>query len=216
MEKYLLKSKNARYVKRQRLIEEKQEQSNIMRHRAKILIELADSVREPERYKTLYYGLKRNHPRNVAVMHPLMFMMRRIIYALTIVFMDEIPIWGVFIFMGYTLLMLGYVLSEHQWKDRVINSQHIFNECILYVLSVMMLLFSSYVEPSMRYILGFLLIAIVFIFVVYNLVIMLLFSCKLLILIIRRQFYRLKRAKLSSEVKKIVNDIQINLEKMWF
>jgi hypothetical protein len=118
--------------------------------------------------------------------------------------------------MGYTLLMLGYVLSEHQWKDRVINSQHIFNECILYVLSVIMLLFSSYVEPSMRYILGFLLIAVVFIFVVYNLVIMLLFSCKLLILIIRRQFYRLKRAKLSSEVKKIVNDIQINLEKMWF
>jgi len=48
----------------------------------------------------------------------------------------------------------------------------------------------------MRYILGFFLIAIVFIFVIYNLVIMLLFSCKLLILIIRRQYYKLKRAKL--------------------
>ena len=79
-----------------------------------------------------------------------------------------------------------------------------------------MLLFSNYTEPGMRYILGFFLIAIVFIFVIYNLVIMLLFSCKLLILIIRRQYYKLKRAKLRNEVNKVVNKIETNLKKMWF
>lgn len=67
---------------------------------------------EPARYKTLYYGLKRNHQRNVAVIHPLMFLLRRIIFALVIVFMDTIPIWGVLIFMYSTLIMLAYTLSE--------------------------------------------------------------------------------------------------------
>ena len=81
-----------------------------------------------------------------------------------------------------------------------------------------MLLFSNYTEPGMRYILGFFLIAIVFIFVIYNLVIMLLFSCKLLILIIRRQYYKLSRRKLGKEVKKIVDDLTVNLGKIsiWF
>jgi len=58
----------------------------------------------------------------VAVIHPLMFVMRRVIFALVIVFMDQIPIWGVLIFMAMALTMLGYVLSEHQWKDCEINN----------------------------------------------------------------------------------------------
>lgn len=78
-------------------------------------------MREPERFKTLYYGLKRNHPRNVAVVHPLMFMLRRIIFALLIVHMDTVHTWGVLIFMSCTLAMLAYALAEHQWKNSVIN-----------------------------------------------------------------------------------------------
>ena len=179
-----------------------------------MLIKLADSVKQPPRYKTLYYGLKMNHPRNVAAVHPLMFLLRRVVFAIAIVFMDQMPVWGILIFMSMTLIMLGYVLSEHQWKDRVINNQHIFNECILYILSVMMLLFSNFVDPEMRYKLGFFLIAIVFIFVVCNLVIMIVFSCKLLILIIRRQYYKLSRRKLGKEVKKIVDDLTVNLGKI--
>lgn len=120
-----------------------------------------------------------------------MFVLRRIIFAVAIVFMDQVPIWGTLIFMGMTLIMLGYALSEYQWKEKVINHQHIFNECTLYLLSVLMLMFNSYVQPEMRYILGFILITVVFIFVIYNIIIMLLFSCKLLILIVRKQYYKL-------------------------
>ncbi len=100
--------------------------------------------------------------------------------------MSNITIWGVLIFMTMTLITLGYILSEQPWKDRIINRQHIFNECTLYILSVMMLLFSNFVEPEMRYMIGFFLISIVFIFLVYNFLIMMLFSCNLLILVIRR------------------------------
>lgn len=74
---------------------------------------LAETVRRPERYRTLFYGLKRNHPRNVAIVHPLMFLLRRIIFALMIVYMDKIAVWSTFIFMFMTLTMLAYALSEH-------------------------------------------------------------------------------------------------------
>ena len=50
-----------------------------------------------------------------------MFMFRRIIYALVIVYMDKIHIFGVLVFMISTLIMLAYVLTEFQWKERVIN-----------------------------------------------------------------------------------------------
>ena len=178
-----------------------------MRHRAKMQIMLADSVKEPQRYKTLYYGLKRNHPHNVAVIHPLMFLTRRIIYALVIVFMDQVPFWGVIIFMYMTLIMLAYALSEQQWKARIINQQHWFNESTLYLLSVLMLCFSDFLSPLMRYGLGFVLITIVFIFVIYNVIIMLLCSCNFFILIIRKQYYKRKRRILRKEVKQIVNQV---------
>ena len=61
----------------------------------------------------MYYGLKKNHERNVAVMHPLMFLLRRVIYALVIVFMDDIMLWGVLIVMASCLIMLAYALSEN-------------------------------------------------------------------------------------------------------
>ena len=88
---------------------------------ARTRLQLADSVRQPARYKTLYYGLKLNHERNVAVVHPLMFMLRRIAYALLIVFMDQINIFNVLLFMLLTMVMLAYVLNEAQWKERSIN-----------------------------------------------------------------------------------------------
>ena len=116
--------------------------------------------------------------------------------------------------------MLAYVLSELQWKDRIINYQHIFNESTLYILSVMMLMFTNYLSPEMRYIMGFMLIFFVFIFVIYNTIIMLLFSCKILILIVRKQYYKLKSKNLKHEIRQIIGHIQVNMDKnqdkSWF
>ena len=94
---------------------------NEMKKRAKISVEIALTVKEPAHYKTLFYGLKRNHPRNVAVVHPLMYMARRIIFAFMIVFMDKVELWNVVLFIACTLTMLAYALSENQWRSRVIN-----------------------------------------------------------------------------------------------
>ena len=70
------------------------------------------------RMKTLYLGLKMNHPRHVALVHPLAFLTRRILFAAIIIFMVNISLYnviGVFLLLLTCLFMLGFVLSEWQW-----------------------------------------------------------------------------------------------------
>ena len=49
---------------RQRKVDENEEQFKATQKRAKLLIELADSVKQAPRNKTLYYGFKMNQNRN--------------------------------------------------------------------------------------------------------------------------------------------------------
>lgn len=78
----------------------------------------------PSRYKTLFLGLKLNHSKNATVIHPLCFLLRRIVYALTIVFMRNgaSGLWCVLVTMAHTLFMLGYSWAERPWKDSTINA----------------------------------------------------------------------------------------------
>lgn len=134
-------------------------------------------------------------------MHPLMFMLRRVIYALVIVFMDKIMIFGVFIVMGCCLIMLAYALTEWQWKDRVINLQHVVNEGIIYTLCVVLLLYSNYVEEAqMRHLLGFALIGICILFVTFNTVIIIAYSVHLILMYLGRVFIQRRKKKIKGEV----------------
>lgn len=92
-----------------------------MRKEARYRLKFEDTVESNQKFKTLHYGLKPNHERNVAVIHPIMYLLRRIVYALVIVFMSQVMFFGVIIVMFSCLGMLVYVLHEWQWKDRIIN-----------------------------------------------------------------------------------------------
>ena len=94
----------------------------MIRNRANLLLMLADTIPLNPRYKTLYYGLKINHPRNAAVVHPLMFMLRRVILAAVIVLMSNAPLAASNLFMFTTIVMLAYTLSEKQWNQKFLNS----------------------------------------------------------------------------------------------
>ena len=59
------------------------------RERARIDLAMESSVRVPFRYKTLYEGLKLNHARNAAVVHPLIFLLRRALLALIVIYLDK-------------------------------------------------------------------------------------------------------------------------------
>lgn len=139
-----------------------------------------DRMKTPQSYRTLFFGLRRNHERNVAVVHPLMFLMRRVIYALVIVFLDNVMWWGVFLVMLSCLVMLSYACTEWQWKDRIINYQHIFDECIIYCLCLLLLCFSNMIDAETRWLVGWWFIAICFIYIVVNTIIMLYYALKLM------------------------------------
>ena len=66
-----------------------QSQRRWAKKEAKLRLKLEDTVQLSQKYKTLHYGLKRNHERSVAIVHPLMFLTRRVIYAAVIVFLGD-------------------------------------------------------------------------------------------------------------------------------
>ena len=144
-----------------------------------------------------------------------MYFLRRIIYALVIVFMDEIPIWGVVITMVCCLLMLAYALHEKQWVDSIINSQHMINETFIYVLCVLLLLFSSYTGSKVRVLLGYFLIVLVLIFVIFNTIVIIYYSLQILYVFLKRIFVQCRRKRMRNEALDIVKKIN-DAEKEWF
>ena len=96
------------------------------------------------------------------------------------------------------------------------------NEITIYILGVLMLCFSNFVEPHVRYILGFLLIGIVFAFVIYNTIIMILYSLRLWILFMKREYIRMVKRGVQKEVNEVVEKIEQDInswpekERNWF
>jgi hypothetical protein len=85
-----------------------------LRRLARKRIYLADEeVVTSVRYNTLFLGLKKNTSRNVALVHPIMFLSRRLIYALLIVALSSFMYTSVIVFMLITMVMLGYACYEH-------------------------------------------------------------------------------------------------------
>ena len=75
-------------------------------------------------YRTLFYGLKRNHPHNVAIVHPISFVLRRVLYSLIIVFMarDELNVlFGCLLLILTCLFMMVLILLESEWEDSLIG-----------------------------------------------------------------------------------------------
>ena len=68
---------------------EKNEHKRKIKLEAERRVQLQSQVQLSNSYKTLFYGLKKNDPHNVAIVQPLSFMLRRIIYAMVIVLTTE-------------------------------------------------------------------------------------------------------------------------------
>ena len=184
----------------------------IIQENAQEIVAGTDLIEKPIRYKTLYYGLKLNHARNVAVVHPLMYTLRRVIYALTIVLIATLPLIGVWIMLASTLIMLAYALLESQWKAGIINHQHVFNEIITYFVCLYLLLFTNLVSAETRVYLGYLLLGFFLCFIVYNTIIMLLCLCHAIKLLLRRCVTKSRREKLKSEAAFVLSKIKRALD----
>ena len=82
---------------------------------------LEDTILVNPRYQTIFSGLKKNHSHNVALVHPMSFLLRRLVYAALIIFMFEMPLFVTLILLYASLGFLAYLLLESQWEDNIIN-----------------------------------------------------------------------------------------------
>lgn len=85
----------------------------VLKAQIKTDLDVESSIVVSNRYKTIFNGLKLNQERNVAVVYPIAFLFRRVLFAFIIVFMSSVRHTGLFLFMGYTLFMLAYACVEH-------------------------------------------------------------------------------------------------------
>ena len=133
-------------------------------------IKLAERVEISNFYRTLFYGLKWNHEHNVALVQPLAFVLRRILYALVIVFMvEQNVIFGALIMLITCLIMLVFVVQEAPWEDRFVNWQHFFNEIVFYFVCVGLMSFSGVLTDSGSSLAhGWLLIGMIVVSITYN------------------------------------------------
>lgn len=169
------------------------------RDEAIIRMKLAESVKLSNAYRTLFYGLKLNHEHNVAIVHPLAFLLRRVIYALVIIFMvDSNVVFGCLIILVTCLFMMAFVAHEAPWSDKSINVQHLINEAVFYCVCVGLMSFSGFLtepEPSIAY--GWILIALVVTLIAYNMVLILLD----LLVFVRLLVYRYLKGHVAARIR---------------
>ena len=66
-------------------------------------------------------------------------------------------------------------------------------------------MYSNYVAPRMRYILGFFLIAVCFAFVIYNTTVIIVYSIRIFSVFLRRIFVQCRRKRMRTEVLQMVS-----------
>ena len=128
-----------------------------------------------------------------------MFLLRRVVYALVIVFMGETMLFPVLIVMLCCLVMLAYALLEMQWEDRIINYQHICDEITIYLTCVLLLLFSNVVDARDRVLLGYILIGVCFAYVAFNTIVIMIYSLQKLYLYLKRIIVQCRRRNIRNQ-----------------
>lgn len=85
-------------------------------------VRLQDMIEPKMAYMTLFYGLKRNQPHNMAIVHPLAFVLRRILYAFVVLFLvGSAAFFGALLLLVTCLVFMTFVAVENHWEDSLIN-----------------------------------------------------------------------------------------------
>ena len=164
-------------------------------------MKLSSEVECNPRYKTLFYGLKKNHPQNVAVLYPTLFLMRRVIYVVVILFLTQIPFMAVIIMMLTCLAMLALVFNSAQWEDSIINQQHVVNEIAFYLVLLQVVIFVGLSPaPFAATALGWTLIGTLLVTIIYNIIVLIYCSLQYIKLASSRVYNR--RHQLKTQVQR--------------
>jgi len=102
-----------------------------MQRESKLRLRIEDMATVNPRYATVFEGLKLNQPRNSAVVYPFAFLMRRLLFAIAIVFMSQQAILATVTTLVLSVAMLGFLVIEQPWKNPEHQKLDIANEALL-------------------------------------------------------------------------------------
>ena len=174
---------------------------------AQIRLKLESMARPSKRYRTLFYGLKHNHPHSAAVVHPLIFLLRRIVYSAIVLFMIKLPMIGAYLLAMVCVGMLAYIIVEKQWEDSIISWQHLINEIALYLVLIAVVASSLPLSSGMVSPVGWYMIVLFLLTLIFNMVIIAYLAISHLRLLIKRHRHRLisclkRKEKVAAEKKR--------------
>ena len=92
-----------------------------IRQEAQLRLRLEDLVNINQRFSTLFLGLKLNTMHNSAVLQPLMFLIRRIVFAAAIIFLQHSPQLAIVMLLAMSLAVLVFTVVETPWKEQEMN-----------------------------------------------------------------------------------------------
>ena len=115
----------------------------------------------------------------MAIVHPLSYLLRRVLFVLVTLFVFETPLFSALSLVGVSLLMMGVLLTERQWEASLINVQHLVNEIVLYLVLILFVLFTTTtISASAAIDLAWLLIALVVAMILFNTAVMIYYSLR--------------------------------------
>lgn len=109
--------------------------------RCKLSIEA--EIKLNPRFATLCDGLKKNHAHAVALVYPMIYLLRRVLFTCLVLYMQQYAYTSIHILIATSLAMITFALTESPWEDRLIGFQHLTNEVALYLVLVLLALFSG-------------------------------------------------------------------------
>ena len=107
---------------------------------------------------------------NASVVHPLFFMLRRVLFAVLIVTISsKHTLIASFLMLYMTLAMLIIAATGLPWTVSLINSQHIVNEMVFYIVCASLVTFSgATTDVHQLSTLGWLLVGLIMLFCLFN------------------------------------------------
>lgn len=162
------------------------------RHEVRKRLILEDLVTVNDAYKTLFSGLKLGHPENVAVVHPLVFLLRRGFYSVGIIYLGRYGVMTLSVMQIICLFQICYSLEYRQWRSSLLNFQHLANEVFLYCILLLELCISAHEEMGFKAVLGTALIWMIVLAFILNLLVCLCSAFAYFYLLQKRRHSRVK------------------------
>lgn len=104
-------------------------------------------MRVPQRYATLFSGLKLKTPINTAVLEPLTFLVRRFMYAAIIVLLGYKPVVALSLMIVLSIVNLVFTVVTKPWMETQMQILAVVNESI-FLVTLGFALGCSIVDPT--------------------------------------------------------------------